>query len=212
NYYQALGVTARIGRTMTPDDDRPAAAPVAVISHTYWMSKFGGNPGVVGTRVAVNNVPVTIVGVLPPTFTGATQAVDDPPDVSLPIALEQQLNPGLTTPPSLVTRPTFWWLLVMGRLKPGATAAQVQGNLAGVFQHTAREGFASYLLSLPPEERARSSSQDRSQVPDLLVDSGSRGVYDASATDIRAVTVLSAVVVLVLLIVCANVANLLLSR
>jgi len=212
NYYQALGVTARIGRTMTPDDDRPAAAPVAVISHTYWMSRFGGNPGVVGTRVAVNNVPVTIVGVLPPTFTGATQAVDDPPDVSLPIALEQQLNPGLTTPPSLVTRPTFWWLLVMGRLKPGATAAQVQGNLAGVFQHTARAGIDAYLSSLSPQERAQSFVQDPSQIPDLQVDSGSRGIYDVSPTDMRAVTVLTAVVSLVLLIVCANIANLLLSR
>ena len=212
NYYQALGVAARIGRTIAPDDDVPSAPPVGVISHRYWMSRFGGSPGAVGTSVHVNNVPITIVGVLPPNVAGFEQAVGDTPDVSLPLALEPQLNPGLTTPPSLVTRPTFWWLLVMGRLKPGATAAQVQGNLAGVFQHTAREGFASYLLSLPPEERARSSSQDRSQVPDLLVDSGSRGVYDASATDIRAVTVLSAVVVLVLLIVCANVANLLLSR
>ena len=100
----------------------------------------------------------------------------------------------------------------MGRLKPGVTAAQVQGNLDGVFQHTARAGFDSYLASLSPEERSRSYLQDRTQVPELLVDSGSRGIYDVTTTDLRAVTVLTAVVVLVLLIVCANVANLLLSR
>src|SRR6202011_2065733 len=59
NYYQALGVTARIGRTITPDDDRPAAAPVGVISDRYWMSRFGGSPGVIGAPVRINNVPVT---------------------------------------------------------------------------------------------------------------------------------------------------------
>src|SRR6266508_2554415 len=212
NYYTALGVRARMGRTIMPDDDRPTAAPVAVVSHWYWMSRFGGNAGVAGTVVRVNNVPVTIVGVLPPDFTGVEQTVGEAPDVSLPLALEPQFNPGLTTPPSLATRPTFWWLLVMGRLKPGVTAAQVHGNLSGVFQNTARAGFDAYLSSLSPEERARSSAQDRSQVPLLLVDSGSRGIYDMNAADTRAVTVLTAVVTLVLLIVCANTANLLLSR
>jgi predicted permease len=212
NYYQALGVAAWMGRTITPDDDRPTAAPVGVISHKYWMSRFGGNPGVVGTPVRVNNVPITIVGVLPSEFTGVEQPVDDPPDVSLPMAFEPQLNPGLTTPPSLVTRPTFWWLLVMGRLKPGVSAAQVQGNLAAVFQHTARAGIDAYLSSLSPQERARSSAQDLSQIPELQVGSASRGIYDASPTDMRAVTVLTAVVALVLLIVCANIATLLLSR
>jgi predicted permease len=212
NYYQALGVTAQIGRTITPDDDRPTAAPVGVISHKYWMSRFGGNPSVIGTPVRVNSVPVTIVGVLPSEFTGVEQPVDDPPDVSLPIAFEPQLNPGLTTPPSLVTRPTFWWLLMMGRSKPGVSAAQVQGNLAGVFQHTARAGIDAYLSSLSPQERARSSAQDLSQIPELQVGSANRGIYDVSPTDIRAVTLLTGVVALVLLIVCANIATLLLSR
>jgi predicted permease len=212
NYYQALGTTARLGRTITPDDDRPTAAPVAVISHKYWMSRFGGSATVVGAAARINNVPVTIVGVLAAEFSGVQLAVGDAPDVSVPVALEPRLNPGLTTPQSLVTRPTFWWLMVMGRLKPGVTAAQVHGNLAGVFQHTAREGFDSYLSSLPPEARSQPDLQDRTQIPDLLVDSGSHGVYDIPLADLRAVTVLAAVVALVLLIVCANVTNLLLSR
>lgn len=212
NYYQVLGVTARLGRTILPDDDRPTALPVAVISHKYWMSRFGGSPNVVGTAANVNNVPVTIVGVLPPEFSGVEQAVGNAPDISLPLSFEPQFNAGLNAPPARLMQPNFWWLEVMGRLKPGVTAAQVHGNLAGVFQATARAGFDSYLASLSPDERTRSALQDHTQAPDLLVDSGSRGIYDVTAADLRAVTVLTAVVALVLLIVCANVANLLLSR
>jgi predicted permease len=212
NYYQVLGVTARLGRTILPGDDRPSAPPVAVISHKYWMSRFGGSANAVGTAVTVNNVPVTIVGILPPDFSGVEQTAGNTPDVSLPLSFEPQFNAGLNAPPARLMQPNFWWLEVMGRLKPGVTAAQVHGNLAGVFQATARAGFDSYLASLSPEERTPSYRQDHTQVPELLVDSGSRGIYDVTTTDIRAVTVLTAVVALVLLIVCANVANLLLSR
>jgi predicted permease len=100
----------------------------------------------------------------------------------------------------------------MGRLKPGVTAAQVEANLATVFRTTARAGFDSMLAALPPETRSTSRYQNRTEIPNLRVDSGARGVYDVNLSDERAVTILSAVVVLVLLIVCANVANLLLSR
>ena len=212
NYYQVLGVTARLGRTILPDDDRPSAPPVAVISHKYWMSRFGGSASVVGMAANVNNVPVTIVGVLPPDFSGVEQTVGNAPDISLPLSFEPLFNAGLNAPPARLMQPNFWWLEVVGRLKPGVTAAQVHGNLAGVFQATARAGFDSYLASLSQEERSRSSLQDHTQVPELLVDSGSRGIYDVTTTDLRAVTVLTGVVALVLLIVCANVANLLLSR
>jgi predicted permease len=212
NYYQMLGVTARLGRTLLPDDDTPTATPVAVISHQYWMKRFSGAANVVGSAATVNNIPVTIVGVLPAGFIGVEHAVGDAPDISLPLALEPRFNAGLSAPSTRLSEATFWWLEVMGRLKPGVTAAQVQGNLAGVFQATARSGFDSYLASLTTEERSRTTAQDRSQVPELVVDSGSRGIYEANTTDVRAVTVLTVVVALVLLIVCANVANLLMSR
>lgn len=100
----------------------------------------------------------------------------------------------------------------MGRLKPGVAAEQVRANLEGVFRHTARAGMDSYLASLPPEKRSTAVNRTRIDVPHLLVDSGNRGVYEASETEVKAVSILSAVVALVLLIVCANVANLLLSR
>src|SRR6187397_2379734 len=75
NYYQVLGINARIGRTILPEDDSPTAPPVAVISSKYWHSRFGTDPNVIGKNVRVNNVPVTIVGVLPPQFTGIQQPV-----------------------------------------------------------------------------------------------------------------------------------------
>ena len=210
NYYRLLGVTARLGRTITPEDDQPSAPPVAVISSKYWHTRFTTDPEVVGKTVRVNNVPVTIVGVLSPDFTGVQQPVSQPPDISLPLAVFSQFD--TNSGPARVSQPTYWWLQVMGRLKPGATAAQVQGNLEGIFQSTARAGLASFMSTLSDEQRSTASNRNRKEVPRLLVDSGSRGVYEVNTNELRSATILSVVVSLVLLIVCANVANLLLSR
>jgi predicted permease len=114
--------------------------------------------------------------------------------------------------PRRLQQPTHWWLQVMGRLKPGVSAVQVQANLEGVFQHTARSGMDAFLKSLPDDERAAAVNRNRKEIPRLRVESGGRGIYDANTNDVRALTILTVVVVLVLLIVCANVANLQLSR
>ena len=212
NYFQVLGVSARLGRTIVPDDDTPSATPVAVISSKYWHSRFGTDPNVVGRSIKVNGVLVTIVGVLPPDFTGVLQPVAAPPDISLPLALDTQLNVLPDKAGPRLAQATYWWLQVMGRLKPGMTAAQVQGNLEGVFQQTARAGMDAYLRSITESERGMSGNRDRTAVPHLRVDSGARGVYDVNTNDLRSLTILMVVVALVLLIVCANVANLLLSR
>ena len=212
NYYRVLGINALMGRTIVPDDDTPSAPPTAVISARYWRSRFGSDPAVVGKIIRINNVPVTIVGVLPASFTGIQRAVNDAPDVSVPLSLDGQLSIGPAAQSPRVSQPTYWWLQVMGRLKPGVTAAQVQGNLEGVFQETARTGLNSYLASITDAERSTVRNRTRKEVPHLKVDSGRRGIYDVHNDDRRAVTILGVVVVLVLLIVCANVANLLLSR
>ena len=216
NYYRVLGLGANPGRTIVPEDDKADASPVAVISTKYWRTRFGGDPKTVGSAVSINNVPFTIVGVIAPIFVDVQQAVHDPPDIAVPLAMDRRLNiigvqPGQPNKPRLED-PTYWWLQVMGRVKPGITPAQVQANLEGTFQHTARAGLDSYLASLSAEMRSNSGNRDRKEIPQLRVDSGSQGVYDVSTTDQDAVTILSVVVVLVLLIVCANVANLLLSR
>ena len=211
NYYQGLGVRARLGRTILPEDDKPTAPPVAVISSKYWHTRFVTDPAVIGKTIRVNNVVVTIVGVLPADFTGVQLAVvTEPPDIGLPLALDPQLDTSTGKP--RFGQPTYWWLQVMGRLKPGATAEQVQGNLEGAFRATARAGMDSYLQALSESERGTAMNRTRTEVPHLLVDSARHGVYNANSNDIRSATILSIVVGLVLLIVCANVANLLLSR
>ena len=216
NYYRVLGLTANPGRTIVPEDDQPGAPPVAVISAHYWRTRFAGDPLVVGKVVQVNGVPVTIVGVIAPAFPNVHNAFNEGPAIGLPLALDGQISTAATArraaaEPRLGDA-TFWWLQVMGRVKSGVTVAQVQANLEGAFQHTARSHLDAYLASLTPEVRANSRNRIRTDVPRLLTDSGSRGVYDVNVSDGRAVTILTAVVVLVLLIVCANVANLLLSR
>jgi len=212
NYYRVLGVNAMLGRTIVPEDDQPSAPPVAVLSARYWRSRFGSDPKAVGKVIRINNIPVTVIGVLPPEFTGIQQTVSDGHEVGVPLALDGQLSTGPAEQSARVTQPTYWWLQVMGRLKPGATAAQVHGNLEGVFQQTARAGLKEYLASLSDAERGTMRNRNRSEVPRLRVEPGSRGIYDVNPTDKRAVAILSVVVILVLLIVCANVANLLLSR
>jgi predicted permease len=220
NYYQMLGLRASLGRTLVPDDDRPDAPPVAVISERYWRKRFGSDPQVVGKVVRFNNTPITIVGVISPELVGVQQVFREGPEIAVPLALDSQLAQQFGAPPPpgspprvpRLVAPTAWWLQIMGRLKPGVTAAQVEANLGTVFRTTARAGFDSMLASLSPETRSTSAYQNRTEIPNLRVDSGARGVYDVNVSDERAVTILSGVVVLVLLIVCANVANLLLSR
>jgi predicted permease len=208
NYFRVLEVNANPGRTLLPADDAATVPPAAVISYRYWLSRFGGAADIIGKNITVNNIPVTIVGVISPDFTGVQQAVQEPPDVTLPVSLDPRLN----AMEKRLQEPTFWWLQVMGRLKPGATAAQVQDNLGEVFRATARGGLHSYLAGLSAEARGTADNRNRSAIPELRVDTASHGVYDVSRADLRAVSILSGVVVLVLIIVCANVANLLFSR
>jgi predicted permease len=210
NYFQVLGVSPIAGRTIAPDDDRVAAAPVAVISRGYWARRFGLDPNVVGKVVTMNNVRVTIVGVTAAEFTGIQNLDSSARDITLPLAWDEQT--AQPKQPSNLSQPTSWWLQVMGRLKPGATIDQVHANFESVFQNTARDGWTSYLATITPEQRALSRNQNRTIVPSLEVDSGRRGIYDLDRNTTRSAAILSVVVALVLLIVCANVANLLLSR
>ena len=203
-YYTGLGVQPMLGRAITDEDDKPGAAPVVVLSHPYWQERFAANPAVIGQSLKLNQQSFTIIGVMPPGFGGALQ-VDERPAVTVPIAGEPLLR-GEDSSLGTASRPGYWWLDVMGRLKPGATYEQARAGLGNVFQ-------AAALELMPPPRRAGETAQIGPQdYPRLLVESGSYGMLDVRRLYAPTIYALFIVVALVLLIACANVANLLLAR
>ena len=203
-YFAGLGVSPLLGRMITEEDDRASAPPVAVLSHHYWQERFGGDPAVIGKEVKLNRIAFTVIGVTPPAFTGTLQ-VGRRPDVTVPIAFEPMLE---SDQPSMASpgRPGRWWLHLMGRLKPGATIEQARESLDGVFQSLALE-------MMPPPRRENEPAQlGPKDYPHLVALSGSRGMWEMRYVYSSTVYLLLGVAGLVLLIACANVANLLLAR
>jgi predicted permease len=193
-YYDGLGVPAVLGRTIGPLDDRPGAAPAAVVSYRYWQRRFLGNPAVVGTSIVVNRAPFTIVGVTPRGFEGTE--VSETVDVTLPLGAAAHIGAS--------ERISSWWLLLMGRRKPGITLEQVAADLRPVFDETVAASWAAR----PPETRDPS----RSGMPALRVLPGARGPNGPSPGARANLTFLFAVSGIVLLIACVNVTSLLLVR
>jgi predicted permease len=202
NYHRGLGVAAAAGRGFTPDDDQLAAEPVAVISHSYWQRRFAGDPAAIGKAITVNGVPVTIVGVTAPAFKGAL-TVGEVVDLTLPLALE----PRLFRSPEDNRRATRWWIRVMARLQPGVTADQARASLEGAFRATIHGTVSRRTIAGPP-------IVDPALVPlpQLRVAPGGHGLYEGRRNYERSLGFLTAVTGLVLLVACANVANLLLAR
>src|SRR6516162_5777325 len=128
-YFSTLGVQAFGGRVFTPDDDRPAAPPVAVLSHRAWQTAYGRDPSVVGSTFVVEGHPFTVIGVAPPGFFGETLR-SDPPDIWIPVEQE----PMIAGQEALLPQPISAWLRVMGRLRPGASINGMSARLTGVLR------------------------------------------------------------------------------
>ena len=200
NFYAALGVRPQLGRGITPADDAAQGqGAVAVISDSLWARQFARSPGVLGQVVKLNNIPLTIIGVNPASFTGAKN-VQQSPDVFVPMSMQSVVAPhsgGIPMSPSLLTEPKEWWVNVMGRLRPGI--ADVQAN-------------AALDTQLAAVVRATMPLRSDEVVPKMDLRDGSRGLFYTQQTFAKPMAVLLTMVGFVLLLACANIANLMLAR
>lgn len=209
NYYSALGVQPALGRLLTDEDDKAGVTPVAVLSHRYWQKRFSGDPSVVGKQINLNNVAFTVIGVSAKGFDG-TAGVGTSMEVTMPLALEPQLYADKNR--SYLTG-NVWWLRIMGRLNPGVTREQAQAQLENAFHQSVVEHRAARQAAAAKQPGANQiNNLDPKHYPRLYADPGGQGEMYRREYYKPSLYLLLGVVGLVLLIACANVANLLLSR
>ena len=199
NYFDVLGVRPAIGRLLTPaDDTTPGTSSVVVLSHDFWINKLAGRSDVLNQQIFVNGRPLTIVGVTPRGFFGVQLGFN--PDVFVSITLKAQMTPNWNG----LDSPNDYWLTMFGRLKPGVTMSQAQAQLQAIYLP---------LLQAEAEKQFRSqASKDRYTSKPLLLENGASGRQLLSNETRQPLLVLMGMVGLVLLIACANIANLLVAR
>ena len=188
-YFTGLGVQPVLGRAITAEDDRTAAPAVVVLSHRYWERRFGANPAVIGKQINLNNAAFTIIGVTPQEFAGV-MGTGNAPDLTIPLMTEPLVRGSNTN----LNRQGLWWLLMMGRLKPGATMEQSRAELETVFQRTALENMTR------PANQTQAAPTAPQDYPRLAVESGRRGDTHWGWYQRQSLYLLMAVVGLVLLI------------
>jgi predicted permease len=196
DYFRGLGVRPVAGRLINPDDDRAGAPAVAVVSYAFSERRFGG--GAAGQSILINNLPFTVVGVTPPEFFGVDPAAS--PDIYLPMHTNELLGAGNQfgfRPENYLDR-NYYWVQVMGRLRPGVSLAQAQAALAPMFQQ--------WVASTATNDK------ERANLPELVVKEGASGLDSLRRKYSRPVYVLMTLVGLILALACANVTNLLLAR
>jgi len=203
-YFSTLGVDAFIGRVFAPDDDRPSASPVVVLSHHAWQGTYGGDPSIVGSTLIVEGHPFTVIGVARPGFFGETVRAY-PPDMWMPL----QQEPTIAGSGSLLHLSTPSWLAVIGRLRRDASTAGVASRLTEILRHWI-EHESGYPSSWMPDILRDLPEQTIRVVPaGAGIGLGGLSVKEQYGPSLN---ILFAVCGLLLLLACANVASLLLAR
>jgi predicted permease len=200
NYFEVLGVHAIVGRTLSPEDDRvPGGHPVVVLSHDYWTRRFAADPGVLNRSLSLNGQPMTIVGVAQAGFHGIVGGQS--PDVTVPVMMKAQMTPTWNDLENRRSR----WLTLMARLKSGVSAAQAESAMNVMYRQINDEEVKALTT-------ASQSFRQRFVNNHLFLRPGRKGRSDLRSQFSTPILVLTGMVGLVLLIACANVANLLLAR
>ncbi len=200
NYFSTLGVRAYGGRLITPEDDAPSSAPAAVLSHRAWETVYGADPTVVGSTFTIEQHPFTIIGVTPPGFFGDTLNAD-PPDIWLPI----QQEPAMNGKGSFLPATGLAWLRVIGRLRPNASVTGMAPRFTGILRQWLQHDSGFRADEMPDVVR----NLPRQSINVIPAGAGIAVMKEESG---RSLNFLFAVCGIVLLIACANVANLLLAR
>jgi len=197
DYYSTLGVQPQLGRTIEPSDDAENAQPVAVISDSLWERKFGRSSAVLGQWIKLNDKPVVIIGVNPPGFTGAKSVLEsETPEAMVPLATQPIFTPS-SDGGSWITNPRQWWVNIMARRQSGVSDQAAQAALD---------------TQLSAVVRATMPVRAGEDIPRLVLRDGSRGLFEQEQVFLKPMTVLMTLVGLVLLLACANIANLMLAR
>jgi predicted permease len=206
NYFAALGVPAALGRTFSPGDDRfPGGHALAVLSYDFWTDRFHSDRGILGQTININGTPFTVIGVLAKGFAGLE--VGAPAKILVPMMMRNQVTPESWTSMFGLDSRRGRWVRVCGRLKPGITALEAKAGLQPLF-HSILE------MEVRQKEFARATPEIREEFLRSWMDVAPafRGHSDVRQQYQRALELLMAMVGLVLMIACANVANLLLAR
>jgi macrolide transport system ATP-binding/permease protein len=193
-YFRGLAVSPVAGRLISSEDDRPGAAPVAVISFATSQNRFGGPPNAIGQSILVDNVPFTVIGVAPPEFFGVDPAAA--PDVYLPLHTNVLLDGARAA--RMYSDGNFYWIEMMGRLRPGVSMAQAQAALA--------PRFHQWVAA------TATTDGERAKLPALMLNPGAEGLGSLRRQYSKPLYVLLAMAGLILVITCANIANLLLAK
>jgi putative ABC transport system permease protein len=205
NYFSMLGVAPAAGRVFNPRDDDQVyqGHPHVVLSYDYWVTRFARDPNVVGKKILVNNYPMTIVGVSARGFLGIDPAQS--PQIRVPVLMKPQMLPdwGWLDVGSRRAK----WVQVFARLKPGYTVESAQPALQGLFTQ-----IRAYEMTLPAAKEWSPYARERFMQGKMLADSAASGFSGVRNNFSTALIVLMCMVGLVLLIACANVANLLIAR